>query len=94
MRSLKELERDVRQFLITLANVRKVEVKAFSGTKGQKKVEVTAFICPDTRENRNRVYLTEQYLMERHRNVLFEFHCHPHRLKETDEQESTLEAAN
>ncbi len=91
MSSLRDLERDVHQFLFTLANVRKVDVSAFSAMRGKKKATVTVFIDPDTKENRDRVYLTEQYLMDRHRSVLFDFHCHW--LKEDNEQESALEAS-
>lgn len=91
MSSLHDLERDVHQFLHTLANVRKVDVAAFSVARGRKKATVTVFIDPDTKENRDRVYLTEQYLMDRHRSVLFDFHCHW--LKEDNEQESAVEAS-
>ncbi len=75
MNSLRELERDVRQFLINLAHVQKVEVEASTTTRGRKKCEVRTFIDSDTREDRFRVYDTEAFLIDRHNSVLFDFRC-------------------
>ena len=75
MSSLKELERDVHQFLSNLAHVKKVEVEASTTTRGRKKCEVRTFIETDTREDRFRVYDTEARLTDRHRSVLFDFRC-------------------
>ncbi len=86
MSSLRELERDVHAFLINLANVRKVEVEASMTTKGRKKCKVLTFVGDDSREARTRVYLTEQHLIERHRNVLFDFSTTT--LKEEDAQQA------
>ena len=84
MSSLKELERDVHQFLSNLAHVKKVEVEASTTTRGRKKCEVRTFIDTDTREDRFRVYDTETRLTNRHRSVLFDFRCLT--LKAIDEQ--------
>ena len=84
MSSLRDLERDVHQFLSNLAHVKKVEVEASTTTRGRKKCEVRTFIDSDTREDRFRVYDTESLLSDRHRSVLFDFRCHT--LKATDEQ--------
>ena len=75
MSSLRELEQDVFQFLSTLANVRKVDVEASVSSRGKKRVKATTFVAQGDRENRNRVYQTEQHLMERHRSVEFDFSC-------------------
>jgi hypothetical protein len=91
MSSLRELERDVHQFLSNLAHVKKVEVEASTTTRGRKKCEVRTFIDSDTREDRFRVYDTETLLTNRHRSVLFDFRCHT--LKATDEQR-TVEPTN
>jgi hypothetical protein len=87
MSSLKELERDVHQFLSNLAHVQKVEVEASVTTRGRKKCEVRTFIDTDTREDHFRVYSTESLLMDRHRTVLFDFHT----LKATHEQRTVEE---
>jgi hypothetical protein len=84
MSSLRELERDVHQFLSNLAHVKKVEVEASTTTQGRKKCEVRTFIDTDTREDHFRVYTTEQILADRHKTVLFDFHCLT--LKATHEQ--------
>ena len=84
MSSLKELERDVHQFLYNLAHVKKVEVEASTTTRGRKKCEVRTFMDSDTREDRFRVYDTEALLSDRHRSVLFDFRCLT--LKAIDEQ--------
>lgn len=73
MSSLHELERDVHQFLINLAHVTKVVVEASITTRGRKKCEVRTFLDSDSKENRFRVYSTEQHLMDRHSSVLFDF---------------------
>jgi hypothetical protein len=75
MSSLRELEQDVFQFLSTLANVRKVDVEASVSSRGRKLVKATTFVATGDRKNRFRVYQTEQYLMDRHRNVEFDFSC-------------------
>jgi len=90
MNSLKDLERDVHQFLSNLAHVQKVEVEASTTSRGRKKCEVRTFINSDTKEDRFRVYTTEQILSDRHRSVLFDFHCLT--LKSTDERR-TVEPA-
>ncbi len=90
MSSLRELERDVHQFLSNLAHVSMVEVEASTTTRGKKKCDVRTFIDSDTKENRTRVYLTEQHLIDRHRSVLFEFSCQT--LKATDEQRPVEQA--
>ena len=82
MSSLKELERDVHQFLSTLAHVQKVEVEASITTRGRKKCKVRTFIDTDTKEDRFRVYDVEILLTGRHSSVLFEFRT----LKATHEQ--------
>lgn len=86
MSSLKDLERDVHQFLSNLAHVRRVDVEASVTGRGKKRVKATTFVDSGDRENRNRVYLTEQHLMERHRSVDFDFSCAT--LKEEHEQRS------
>jgi hypothetical protein len=88
MSSLRELERDVHQFLSNLAHVQKVEVEASTTTQGRKKCEVRTFIDNDTREDRFRVYTTEEILADRHKTVLFSFHT----LKATHEQRTVEEA--
>ena len=84
MSSLKDLERDVHQFLSNLAHVQKVEVEASTTSRGRKKCEVRTFIDTDTKEDLFRVYTTELILSDRHRSVLFDFRCLT--LKATDEQ--------
>lgn len=86
MKSLKDIENDVHEFLINLANVRRVDVKSSVDSDNKNKVVATTFILSDTKENRHRVYLTEQILMERHKNVLFDFSIST--LKEGHEQRS------
>lgn len=86
MSSLRQLEKDVHQFLVNIAHVKKVEVEASVTTKGKKRCEVHTFMDSDTREDRFRVYDTETFLIDRHSNVLFDFHT----LKAVDEQR-TLE---
>lgn len=76
MSSLRDLEQDVFQFLSNLANVRKVDVEATVSPRGKKRVKATTFVDSEDRQNRNRVYKTEQHLMERHRSVEFDFSCH------------------
>jgi hypothetical protein len=88
MSSLRELERDVHQFLSNLAHVRRVEVEASTNTRGRKKCEVHTFMDSDTREDRFRVYDTEERLVARHSSVLFDFHT----LKETHEPRTVEEA--
>ena len=73
MSSLHELERDVYQFLVNLAHVTKVEVEASVTSRGRKKCDVRTFLDSDSKENRFRIYDTEQHLIERHSSVLFEF---------------------
>jgi hypothetical protein len=75
MSSLRDLEQDVFQFLSNLAHVRKVDVEASVSSRGKKRVSATTFVYPGDRANRLRVYQTEQHLMERHRNVEFDFSC-------------------
>jgi hypothetical protein len=75
MSSLKDLEQDVFQFLSNLANVRKVDVEASVSSRGQKRVKATTFVDAGDRSSRNRVYHTEQHLMERHKSVEFDFSC-------------------
>ena len=87
MSSLKDLERDVHQFLFNLAHVKKVEVEASVTTRGQKRCEVHTFMDSDSREDHFRVYSTESLLMDRHRTVLFDFHT----LKATHEQRTVEE---
>jgi hypothetical protein len=75
MSSLRDLEQDVFQFLSNLAHVRKVDVEASVSSRGKKRVRATTFVDAGDRANRNRVYQTEQHLIERHRSVEFDFSC-------------------
>lgn len=75
MAGLRELERDVHQFLSTLANVRRVDVLGSVDTQGKKRVRATTYLNKDSKDARDRVYITEQLLMDRHRDVLFDFSC-------------------
>lgn len=75
MSSLRDLEQDVFQFLNNLAHVRKVEVEASVSSRGKKRVKATTFVDTGGKENRNRVYHTEQLLAERHKTVEFDFSC-------------------
>ena len=88
MNSLKDLEKDVHRFLINLARVRKVDVTASVDSNGKKSVAVTTFVeeGAGSRADRNRVYVAEEYIMDRHANVTFDFSCAT--LKEKDEQRS------
>ena len=72
MSALKDLERDVHQFLSTLANVRRVDVEA-SAARGKKRVRVSTYVNQDSPENRERVRATEETLKDRHRTVKFDF---------------------
>lgn len=76
MSSLRDLEQDVFQFLSNLAHVRKVEVEASVSSRGKKRVRAATFVDRGDKENRFRVYQTEQHLMERHSSVEFDFSCH------------------
>lgn len=74
MDNLVALEQDVKKTLGKLKYVVSVEAEAFASAHGRKKIEVTTYLSNGSRDNRYRIYDIEADIMEKHPDVLFEFH--------------------